>query len=92
MSIHATVAAALMLAGAALMASSPSHAQANPCDSQAQRISCSQQCCGGRTCPPSCEAECVRACITACKDPSRSLSYQTQMSTYQKRCGNRSVR
>jgi hypothetical protein len=33
----------------------------------------------------------VRACVTACKEPSRTVS-PSQMSTYQKRCGNRSVR
>ena len=91
MSIHAKLLAALMLAGAALSASSPATAQANPCDSSAQRIACSQQCCGGRTCAPTCEAECVRACVTACKEPSRTPS-AGQMSIYQKRCGNRSVR
>ncbi len=92
MSIHATVLAVATLIGASLLASSAVQAQANPCDSQSQRITCSQQCCGGKTCAPACEADCVRACVAACKNPSAASSYNSQLSTYQKRCGNRSIR
>jgi hypothetical protein len=92
MSIRASVFSAAVLACVMSLSSSSANAQANPCDSQSQRITCAQQCCGGRSCTPSCEAECVRACIVACKDPSKMSSYTTQMGAYQKRCGNRSVR
>ena len=91
MSIHATVLAAATLIGAALFASSTAQAQANACDSQAQRAACSEQCCGRKSCPPACEADCVRACVAACKDPSQASSYQNQMRSFQQRCGNRSL-
>ena len=91
MSIHATVLAAATLIGTALLASSGAQAQANACDSQAQRAACSEQCCGRRSCPPACEADCVRACVAACKDPSQASSYQNQMRSFQQRCGNRSM-
>ena len=92
MSIHATVLVAATLIGASLFASSAVRAQANVCDSQAQRVQCEQQCCGGKSCAPACEADCVRACVAACKNPSAASSYNNQLSTYQKRCGNRSIR
>ena len=60
MSIHATVLVAATLIGASLFASSAVRAQANVCDSQAQRIQCAQQCCGGKSCAPACEADCAR--------------------------------
>jgi hypothetical protein len=91
MSIHATVLVAATLIGAALFAPTTVRAQANACDSQAQRAACSEQCCGRRTCPPACEADCVRACVAACKDPSQASSYQNQMRSFQQRCGNRSM-
>ena len=92
MFIRASIFSAMALISAISFSSSPVSAQANPCDSQAQRFTCAQQCCGARSCPPSCEAECVRACIAACKNPANASSYTSQMSAYQKRCGNRSVR
>jgi hypothetical protein len=91
MSIHATVLAAATLVCAALFATSTAQAQANACDSQAQRATCSEQCCGRKSCPPACEADCVRACVAACKDPSQASSYQNQMRSFQQRCGNRSM-
>lgn len=91
MSIHATViGAAAILAGAMLFSASPGRAQ-GACDSQAQRIQCSEQCCGRKSCTPSCEADCVRACVVACKDPARSATFTSQLRTYQHRCGNRSL-
>jgi hypothetical protein len=92
MPIRATLFSAVMLAFASSLSSSAANAQANPCDSQAQRVTCAQQCCGGKTCAPACEADCVRACVTACKNPSAASTYTSQLSAYQKRCGNRSVR
>jgi hypothetical protein len=91
MSTRATVLAAATLIGAAWLAPSAAHAQANACDSQAQRAACSEQCCGRRSCPPACEADCVRACVAACKDPGQASSYQNQMRAFQQRCGNRSL-
>lgn len=91
MSIHATVLAAATLIGMALYAPSAVRAQANACDSQAQRATCSEQCCGRRTCPPACEADCVRACVAACKNPAQAPTYQNQMRSFQQRCGNRSM-
>lgn len=92
MSVRATAFSVAMLICATLLSPSSADAQANPCDSQSQRVICSQQCCGGKTCAPACEADCVRACVAACKNPSAASSYTNQLSSYQKRCGNRSVR
>jgi hypothetical protein len=90
MSIHATVFGAAMLAGAMLFATSPANAQAHPCDSQGQRITCSQECCGRKSCPPSCESDCVRACVAACKDPGQAAaSYQGRKRALQHSCGNK---
>jgi hypothetical protein len=90
MSIHATVfGAALLLVGATLFGS-PLQAQ-GACESQAQRVQCSEQCCGRKSCTPSCESDCVRACVTACKDPSKSAVFSSQLRAYQHRCGNRSL-
>lgn len=91
MSIHATVLVAATLIGASLFASSAVQAQANPCDSQSQRIQCAQQCCGGKSCAPACESGCVRACVDACKNPSQAQTYNSQLQTLRQRCGNRSL-
>jgi hypothetical protein len=91
MSIHATVFGALTLASALLFASSAAMAQANVCESQAQRIQCAQQCCGLKSCAPACEADCVRACVAACKDPAKVQGYNGQLPTLRQRCGNRGL-
>jgi hypothetical protein len=91
MSIHTTVFATALLAGVAAFMAVPAQAQ-SACESQAQRIQCSEQCCGRKTCTPSCESDCVKACVSACKNPAQASGYTSQLRSYQLRCGNRSIK
>ena len=50
-------------------------AQDNVCAAADQRQACSFQCCGRRSCPPSCEVDCVKRCVDACSSQTRSLDY-----------------
>ena len=56
-----------LVAGAAMVAwASAGAAQENVCAAADQRQACSFQCCGRRSCPPSCEVDCVKRCVDAC--------------------------
>jgi hypothetical protein len=93
MSIGAKVLGIAMLAGAGLLLSAaPGPAQEDPCAAKDQRQACSFQCCGRRSCPPSCEIDCVKACVDACASPARSQAYAGRKRELQIRCGNKSVR
>jgi len=93
MRIGSKVVGLLMLAGAAmLMPNSPGMAQEDVCAAKDKRQACSVQCCGRRSCPPSCEVDCVKACVDACAAPDRAQAYDARKRTLQLRCGNRSVR
>lgn len=92
MTVPASLLAAAALAGALLFSASAANAQANVCESQAQRIQCSQQCCGLKSCAPACESDCVRACVDACKNPAKVQSFTGELDAYRQRCGNRGLR
>jgi hypothetical protein len=74
-----------MLAWASIAA-----AQENVCAAADQRQACSFQCCGRRSCPPSCEVDCVKLCVDACSSQTRSLTYDSRKRELQLRCGNKS--
>ena len=79
--------------GAAMLAwASAGAAQENVCAAQDQRQACSFQCCGRRSCPPSCEVDCVKLCVDACSSQTRSLAYSSRKRDLQLRCGNKSAR
>jgi len=82
---------ALIVGAVALAWASPVAAQEqNVCASQDRRQACSFQCCGRRSCPPSCEVDCVKRCVDACSSPTRSLEYGARKRELQLRCGNKS--
>jgi len=83
-----------LVAGAALFLPAPYiQAQENVCAAQDKRQACSFQCCGRRSCPPSCEVDCVKACVDACAAPgAQSQVFAGRLRELQIRCGNRSVR
>src|SRR5262245_31037715 len=67
-------------------------AQENACASPDPRQACSYQCCGRRSCPPSCEVDCVKLCVDACGSQTRSLAYDSRKRDLQLRCGNKGAR
>lgn len=67
-------------------------AQENACAAQDPRQACSYQCCGRRSCPPSCEVDCVKLCVDACGSQTRSLAYDNRKRDLQLRCGNKGAR
>jgi len=93
MSIGSTFMQAALVAGVAMLAwASAGTAQENVCAAADQRQACSFQCCGRRSCPPSCEVDCVKLCVDACSSQTRSLAYNTRKRELQLRCGNKSAR
>lgn len=77
------------------LAAVPARAQVNPdeiCGAQNRRQACSYQCCGRRSCPPTCEVDCVKVCVDACAAPDRFQSFIAGIRQLQVRCGNRSLR
>ena len=93
MSIWSKLLQVAIVAGAAILAySSAGMAQENACAAQDQRQACSFQCCGRRSCPPSCEVDCVKRCVDACSNATRSLEYGARKRELQLRCGNKSPR
>ena len=91
MSICSKLLQVAVVAGAAMLAcSSAGVAQENACAAQDQRQACSFQCCGRRSCPPSCEVDCVKLCVDACSSQTRSLAYNSRKRELQLRCGNKS--
>ena len=93
MSIWSKLLQVAIVAGAAILAySSAGMAQENACAAQDQRQACSFQCCGRRSCPPSCEVDCVKLCVDACSSQTRSLSYNSRKRELQIRCGNKTAR
>jgi hypothetical protein len=82
-----------VVAGAATLSwTTAGAAQDNACAAPDQRQACSFQCCGRRSCPPSCEVDCVKACVDACSSPTRSLAYNSRKRELQVRCGNKAAR
>ena len=67
-------------------------AQGNACATPDPRQACSYQCCGRRSCPPSCEVDCVKLCVDACGSQTRSLAYDSRKRDLQLRCGNKGAR
>ena len=93
MSICAKLLQAALVAGATTLAwTSAGVAQENVCAAPDQRQACSMQCCGRRSCPPSCEVDCVKLCVDACSSQTRSLAYNSRKRDLQLRCGNKSAR
>jgi hypothetical protein len=93
MSICAKLLQVAIVAGAAVFGwASTGVAQDNACAAPDLRQACSFQCCGRRSCPPSCEVDCVKFCVDACNSPSRSLAYGARKRELQVRCGNKSAR
>ena len=93
MSIGARVLQSAVVAGVAMLAwASAGAAQENVCAAQDLRQACSFQCCGRRSCPPSCEVDCVKLCVDACSSQTRSMAYNARKRELQIRCGNRSAR
>jgi hypothetical protein len=82
-----------LAAGAVMLVwASPAVAQENVCAAQDLRQACSFQCCGRRSCPPSCEVECVKLCVDACSSQTRSMDYNARKHDLQVRCGNHATR
>ena len=77
---------------ALLIGSSGAMAQENACAASDPRQACSYQCCGRRSCPPSCEVDCVKLCVDACSSQTRSLAYDSRKRDLQLRCGNKGAR
>jgi len=93
MSISSKLLQVAVVAGVAMVAwTSAGVAQENACAAQDPRQACSFQCCGRRSCPPSCEVDCVKLCVDACSSQTRSLAYNSRKRELQIRCGNRSAR
>ena len=67
-------------------------AQGNVCSASDKRQACSFECCGRRSCPPSCEVDCVKPCVDACSSPALLSAYTARKRELQIRCGNKSVR
>ena len=84
--VLATVVLALLAGTACAMA------QENACAAPDPRQACSYQCCGRRSCPPSCEVDCVKLCVDACGSQTRSLAYDNRKRDLQLRCGNKGAR
>lgn len=83
---------AALLAGALLMPLVPApQAQGDQCAGRETRIACSTQCCGRKSCPPSCEIDCVKLCVDGCRDPAKKVTFEAQKSTLQRRCGYRAA-
>ena len=81
------------IAGTAMLAwASAATAQENVCAQADRRQACSFQCCGRRSCPPSCEVDCVKLCVDACSSQTRSLAFSTRKRELQIRCGNKAAR
>jgi hypothetical protein len=81
------------VAGTLVLSLVPSaSSQENACAAPDVRQACSFQCCGRRSCPPSCEVDCVKLCVDACSSQTRSLAYGARKRELQLRCGNRSAR
>jgi hypothetical protein len=95
MSICSRLLLTVSVCGVAMLAwTFPGTAQENVCAAQDQRQACSFQCCGRRSCPPSCEVDCVKRCVDACNPNSpktRSLEYGARKHELQLRCGNRNA-
>ena len=83
---------ALITSMAALGWAADGLAQENACAAADPRQACSLQCCGRRSCPPSCEVDCVKLCVDACGSQTRSLAYNSRKRDLQLRCGNKSAR
>jgi hypothetical protein len=83
---------ALIIGAAWLGCATPGTAQENACAEADPRQACSYQCCGRRSCPPSCEVDCVKLCVDACSSQTRSLSYASRKRDLQLRCGNKAAR
>ena len=91
--VRATVLAAVLANVLALLvAASSAMAQENACAASDPRQACSFQCCGRRSCPPSCEVDCVKLCVDACGSQTRSLAYDNRKRDLQLRCGNKGAR
>jgi len=91
--VRATVLAAVLANVLALLvAASSAMAQENACAAPDPRQACSYQCCGRRSCPPSCEVDCVKLCVDACGSQTRSLAYDSRKRDLQLRCGNKGAR
>jgi hypothetical protein len=84
--VLATLVLALLLGATCAMA------QENACAASDPRQACSYQCCGRRSCPPSCEVDCVKVCVDACGSQTRSLAYDSRKRDLQLRCGNKGAR
>jgi hypothetical protein len=83
---------AVVAAVGLLLPASPGTAQEDPCAAKDRRQACSYQCCGRRSCPPSCEVDCVKVCVDACASPAQLEAYGKSRRSLQLRCGNKSVR
>lgn len=82
--------AALAFASMA-MAGPGVQAQSDPCAAPDRRVACSHQCCGRRSCPPTCEVDCVKVCVDGCTSASRRSVYVSRLRELQIRCGNKFV-
>jgi hypothetical protein len=85
--VLATLVLALLIGANCAMAQ-----QENACAASDPRQACSYQCCGRRSCPPSCEVDCVKVCVDACGSQTRSLAYDSRKRDLQLRCGNKGAR
>jgi hypothetical protein len=77
---------------ALLVGATHAMAQENACAAPDPRQACSHQCCGRRSCPPTCEVDCVKLCVDACGSQTRSLAYDSRKRDLQLRCGNKGAR
>ena len=93
MSMWASLAGGAVAAGLGLLAvSSGASGEGNVCADPNVRQACSYQCCGRRSCPPSCEVDCVKLCVDGCSSQTRSLAYNARKRELQIRCGHRGAR
>jgi hypothetical protein len=86
------LAIAVSVVGMTVASSSITQAQNNPCAEQNPRQACSYQCCGRRSCPPSCEVDCVKVCVDACSSVATRQLFSNRKHELQIRCGNKNLR
>lgn len=93
MSICSRIAQCAGAAGLAVLAwTTGAAAEGNVCADPNVRQACSFQCCGRRSCPPSCEVDCVKLCVDGCSSQTRSMTYNARKRELQIRCGHRGAR
>jgi len=57
------------------------------CAAADRQEACSVQCCGRKSCPPSCDLDCVKVCVDGCSSRGVADAFKRDLRTLQARCG-----